>query len=76
MRHSAFIEALGGGTKVAQLLADAPGGGDVDREAIYKWSKLDHIPWKWRPALVAVARAQGTPIPTDFLPGIEPESVQ
>lgn len=76
MTHASLIEKLGGGTKLATLLQDAPGGGKVDREAVYKWAKLDRIPWRWRPAVAAVARAQGVAIPDDFIPGVEPEGVQ
>jgi len=76
MKHSELIGALGGGTKVAEALKDAPGGGEVDREAVYKWAKLDRIPWKWRAAVMAVARAQGQSVPEDFLPGVEAEAIQ
>jgi len=70
MNHREFIQSLGGGTKVAELLLTAPGGGEIDREAVYKWIKLNRVPWKWRPALVAVARGQGVSIPADFIPGV------
>lgn len=70
MKHSDLIRDLGGATEVVKLLADAPGGGPVDREAVYKWVKLDRIPWKWRAAVMSVARAQGKSIPDDFLPGV------
>lgn len=76
MTHSELIDQLGGGTAVAKALKDVPGGGEVDREAVYKWAKLNHIPWKWRPALMAVARAQGKALPEDFIPGVEPEAAQ
>lgn len=76
MRHSALIEALGGGTQVAKLLEDVPGGGKIDREAVYKWAERDFIPWKWRPAVMAVARAHGKAIPEGFIPGVEPETMQ
>lgn len=76
MKHSDLIKELGGGTAVAQALKDAPGGGEIDREAVYKWAKLDRIPWKWRPAVMAVARSQGKSVPDDFLPGMESEAAQ
>lgn len=76
MKHSDLIKDLGGATKLAELLLVAPGGGQIDREAVYKWVKLDRVPWKWRPAVMAVARNHGVPLPDDFLPGIEPETVQ
>lgn len=71
MKHSDIINTLGGGTKVSELL-----GGEVDREAIYAWAARDFIPWKWRPAIVAVARSQGVRLPKDFLPGVTSETVQ
>jgi hypothetical protein len=74
MRHSKLIEELGGGTALAEALLKAPGGGPVDREAIYKWIKLDRIPWRWRAPVAAIARAQGKPIPTDFFPGMTSET--
>ena len=70
MNHREFIQSLGGGTKVAELLSTAPGGGEIDREAVYKWIKLNRVPWKWRPALVAVVRDQGKPLPNEFIPGV------
>lgn len=76
MKHSDIIKDLGGATEIVKLLADAPGGGRVDREAVYKWIKLERIPWKWRPAVMGIARAQGVPLPDDFLPGIETEAAE
>lgn len=76
MKHSDLIKELGGGTELAKALKDAPSGGDIDREAVYKWSKLDRIPWKWRPAVMAVARAQGISIPESFLGNEPAETVQ
>ena len=76
MKHSELIKELGGGTAVAEALKDAPGGGEVDREAVYKWAKLNRVPYKWRPALAAVARAQGKSVPDDFIPGGDSETVQ
>jgi hypothetical protein len=66
MKHSDLIKELGGGTELARLLNEALGSDEIDREAVYKWAKLDRIPWRWRPVVVAVARAQGKPIPEDF----------
>jgi hypothetical protein len=67
MKHSELIEQLGGGTRVAKLLNDELETAAIDRDAVYKWAKLDRIPWKWRPAVMAVARAQGISIPESFL---------
>ena len=76
MTHSDLIEKLGGGTKLAEQLLVAPGGGEIARSAIYQWAKLDHIPWKWRPAVMAVARSHGVPLPGGFIPGVESETAQ
>jgi hypothetical protein len=76
MKHSDLIEKLGGGTKLSEQLLEAPGGGPIARSAIYQWAKLDHIPWKWRPAVMAVARSHGVPLPEDFIPGVEAETMQ
>ena len=76
MTHSDLIEKLGGGTILAARLSHAPGGGEIARSAIYQWAKLNHIPWKWRPAVMAVARSHGVPLPEDFIPGVEPEAAQ
>lgn len=63
MTHSDFIEALGGGTKVAERLK-------IDREAVYKWRERDLIPWRWRPHLISFAREKGIRPPKQFLPGV------
>lgn len=76
MTHSELIEELGGATKLANALLTAPGGGDVDRDAIYKWSSLDRIPWRWRAPVAAVARAQGKALPDDFIPGVDLEATE
>ncbi len=67
--HSDLIETLGGATKVAELLS-AETGEDVDREAIYKWRKLNRVPWRWRPHVAQVAKRSGVKVPAGFLTGV------
>lgn len=69
MTHSEFIDALGGGTKIAEWLT-ANAGEHVDREAVYKWKELDRIPWRWRSLLIVMAKDASITVPKDFLPGI------
>lgn len=69
MDHAEFIEALGGGTKVAALLSEETGE-NIDREAVYKWRGLNRVPFRWRPHLVVIARRIGVKLPQDFVPGV------
>ncbi len=59
MKDPEIIAALGGHHKVAEKLG-------VSREAALHWTKR-HIPWKWRPAIKALAKQKRVPIPADFL---------
>lgn len=69
MDHAEFITLLGGGTKVAALLAEETGE-KIDREAVYKWRELNRVPFRWRPHLVVIARRVGVKLPQDFVPGV------
>lgn len=69
MNHADFINELGGGTKVAELLA-AETGEPIDRESVYKWRERDFIPWRWRPHLIAIAMRLGKHAPKNFVPGV------
>ena len=69
MTHIEFIEALGGGAKIAERLTELAGE-HVDREAVYRWKKLNQIPWRWRSLLVGIAKEQGVTLPEEFLPGV------
>jgi len=68
MTHGEFIKALGGATKIAKWLARETGS-DIDREAIYKWSR-NSVPWRWRPHLARLAFEQGIALPSDFSPRV------
>lgn len=67
--HAAFIDALGGGTKVADLLT-AQTGTEVDRERVYKWKTIG-VPPKWQPNMAALARDKNVQIPPDFFEPVE-----
>lgn len=69
MRHADFIEALGGGTKVAESLA-AETGEEINRDSVYQWRAKDFIPWRWRPHLIVIARREGIKVPKNFVPGV------
>lgn len=69
MTHAELIKKLGGGDKVAKRLSELAGE-EINREAVYKWRELDHIPWRWRPYVVSLAREKGARLPKDFLPGV------
>ena len=54
MNDRDLIDRLGGGTRLAQLLAEKTGQ-PIDREAIYKWKERGVIPWRWRSAVSSLA---------------------
>jgi hypothetical protein len=77
--HADLIDRLGGGTAVAEALAqffDPP----PDRDLVYKWKK-NGVPWKFRLQVAELAKSKNVPLPDDFLgpanggqgPGPEPE---
>ena len=69
MTHSEFIAELGGGTEIAKRLSIITGT-EVDREAVYKWRENNHVPWRWRHYLVAIAKKKRVKPPDGFLPSI------
>ena len=73
MDHKELIEKLGGGAILAKRLKTA--GVEIDPEAIYKWREFNRVPLKWRSVIASVARADGVPLPKDFLPGFAPLKV-
>ena len=62
--HADLIEAIGGGTRVAEMLTEA--GAPVDREAVYKW-KSNGVPWKYRNVVARLAEKAEKPLPPGFL---------
>ncbi len=69
MTHSELIEALGGGTKVADRLSEMVGE-PIDREAVYQWRIRDVIPYRWRPFLAGIAQQEGIKLPKGFMPKV------
>ncbi len=69
MTHSELIEALGGGTKVAERLS-AMVGEPIDREAVYQWRMRDVIPYRWRPHIAGMAKKEGIKLPKGFTPQV------
>jgi len=63
MDHAQFIEALGGGTAIADKLS-------IDREAVYAWKARNVIPWRWRAPLLQFAKEKKVAPPKAFLPGV------
>jgi len=56
---TSLIDALGGSAAVAKALG-------VSLSAVSNWRSRP-IPWRWRPALAALARREGVELPDDFL---------
>lgn len=69
--HTALIDALGGGTKLAETLEERTGQ-KIDRERVYKW-KVNGVPWRWRNTVAALAKKEGVKLPPDFF-SVEPTS--
>lgn len=63
--HAPLIDALGGGTKIAEALTDLTGD-PVDRDRVYKWKTIG-IPWRWRGPVKQLAEKTGIPLPDGFL---------
>lgn len=63
MDHADFIDALGGGTVIADKLS-------IDREAVYAWKIRNSVPWRWRAPLLAIAKEKNVKPPKAFLPGV------
>lgn len=64
--HATLIDQLGGGTVIAEALFGGIGERGRHRDTIYKW-KRNGIPWRWRSAIVEIARERGVDLPDNFL---------
>lgn len=60
--HSQLINALGGTVGTAKRL-----GHGVTPNMTWNWRTADRIPWRWRPALAAIAKRGKIPLPKGFL---------
>lgn len=68
-----FIDALGGGTAVADELNKMLSASDrqVDREAVYKWKEANNIPHYRRLVMASLGANKNLPLPAilkDYAP--------
>lgn len=55
-----LIEALGGHAALASEIKQPP-------SVVWNWADRDAIPWRWRPAVAALAKKRRIEVPSDFL---------
>ena len=60
MRHSDFIERLGGATLVASFIG-------IPVQTVHSWKRADRIPMWRRPPIREMAQSYGVPLPDDFV---------
>lgn len=64
-----FLNSIGGPTRVAERLSETTGE-RIDRTRVAMWGVNDTVPYRWRAALVAMARADGQPVPPEVMEGV------
>ena len=67
-----FLNTLGGPTRVAERLSETTGD-RIDRTRVAMWGVNDTVPYRWRAALVAMARMDGQPVPPEVMEGVTVE---
>lgn len=55
-----LIEQLGGVEAVATALGQR-------RNVVWNWCDRDAVPWRWRPAIAAMAKKKRVSVPDTFL---------
>ena len=55
-----LIAQLGGVEAVATALGQR-------RNVVWNWCDRDTVPWRWRPAIAALAKTKGFAVPDTFL---------
>jgi hypothetical protein len=66
---SEFLKTLGGPTRIAERLSETSGI-HIERARVAMWGVNDSVPYRWRAALVAMARDDGKPVPPEVSEGV------